>query len=194
MTRASMIAAVLICALDVVPAAAGDVAGTVGGSGRAAVVALEPVGAPVALRPGPPIVMDQKNLAFVPAVLPVVRGTTIEFSNSDDVQHNVFSPSAIAGKFDLGTYGPGATRRVTLTEAGDVLVLCNIHMEMEARILVLDTPYFAATSPDGRYRIDGVPAGAYVLRLWQGAWSPLRRTIDVPATGSLSVDVEHAAR
>lgn len=194
MTRGLALAVVLVWALGVAPAAAGDVEGNVRDTGRAAVVVLEPVGSPAELRPGPPVVMDQKNLAFVPAVLPVVRGTTIEFSNSDDVQHNVFSPSAIAGKFDLGTYGPRATRRVTLTEAGDVLVLCNIHMEMEARIIVLDTPYFALTAPDGRYRITGVPAGAYLLRLWQGGWAPLRRTIDVPASGNLSVDVEHERR
>lgn len=189
MTRALTLAIALACAVGAVPAAAGDVEGTVRGGGAAAVVVLEPVGAPAELRPGPPLVMDQKNLAFVPAVLPVVRGTTIEFSNSDDVQHNVFSPSAVAGKFDLGTYGPGATRRVTLTEAGDVVVLCNIHMEMEARILVLDTPYFALRAADGRYRIKDVPPGPYVLRSWQGGWSPLRRTIDVPASGNLSVDV-----
>lgn len=189
MTRGLALALALTCAVGVAPAAAGDVEGNVPGGGAAAVVVLEPLGGPAELRPGPPLVMDQKNLAFVPAVLPVVRGTTIEFSNSDDVQHNVFSPSAVAGKFDLGTYGPGATRRVTLTEAGDVVVLCNIHMEMEARILVLDTPYFALRGPDGRYRITNVPPGAYVLRSWQGGWSSHRKTIDVPASGNLSVDV-----
>jgi hypothetical protein len=133
--------------------------------------------------------MDQKNLTFVPAVLPVVRGTTIEFINSDDVQHNVFSPSDLAGKFDLGTYGPGATRTVTLDQAGEVLVLCNIHMEMEAKVLVLDTPYFATATREGRYRIGDVPPGAYAVRVWRGTWLATRRTIDVPASGAMSVDL-----
>ncbi len=194
MSRWLAVVLVLGATVRVPPVAAGDVEGIVADATRAAVVVLESVGGAVPLPPGPPVVMDQKNLTFVPAVLPVMRGTTIEFSNSDDVQHNVFSPSAVAAKFDLGTYGPGATRRVTLTETGDVLVLCNIHMEMEARILVLDTPYFSLVAPDGRYRIAGVPAGAYMLRLWQGGWSSLRQTIDVPASGSLSVDVEHGRR
>jgi hypothetical protein len=133
--------------------------------------------------------MDQRNLAFVPGVLPVVRGTVIEFTNSDDVQHNVFSPSAIAGKFDLGTYGPGATRTVTLDTPGDVRVLCNIHMEMEAHILVLDTPYFSTVPADGRYRIADVPAGTYTVRVWQGRWLSTAQTVDLPAAGTLTVDI-----
>jgi len=170
-------------------AVATEVAGTVAAD-RPTVVVLEPLGGPPPSRPAARVVMDQKNLTFVPAVLPVLRGTTIEFTNSDDVQHNVFSPSAIAGKFDLGTHGPGATRTVTLDEPGEVLILCNIHMEMEARVLVLDTPYFATATPEGRYRITDVPPGAYTMRIWRGSWLPTRRTIDVPASGTVGVDLE----
>ena len=133
--------------------------------------------------------MDEKNLAFVPQVLPAMRGTVIEFTNSDDVQHNVFSPSAIAGKFNLGTYGPGAARTITLHQPGDVLVLCNIHMEMEAHILVLDGPYFVVTAADGRYRIAEVPAGPYTVKVWQGRWLPATRAIDLPDGGTLRVDL-----
>lgn len=169
---------------------AGEVRGTVAGPARPTVVALEREGGPVALPPGPRVVMDQKNLAFLPPVLPVMRGTTVEFSNSDDVQHNVFSPSPSADKFDLGTYGPGATRTVRFAAPGDVLVLCNIHMEMEAHILVLETPWFATADAEGRWRIADVPAGRYVLRVWQGAWTPGTRTLEVPATGTVTADVE----
>jgi plastocyanin len=137
----------------------------------------------------PRVVMDQKNLAFTPRVLPVVRGTIIEFTNSDDVQHNVFSPSAIAGKFNLGTYGPGATRSVTLNQPGDVRVLCNIHMEMEAHILVLDGPYFSTVADDGNYRIRDVPAGTYTMKVWRARWLPFTQTVEVPASGSLTVNV-----
>ncbi len=153
-----------------------------------AVVYLEAAGAASVKSPAR-ATMDQKNLTFVPGVLPVVRGTAVEFTNSDDVQHNVFSPSAIAGKFNLGTYGPGATRTVTLNEAGDVRVLCNIHMEMEAHILVLDGPYFSTVAEDGSYRIADVPEGTYTLKIWQERWLPFAQTLSLPATGTLTTNI-----
>lgn len=187
--RAAVVAAWLLSAW---PAEAATVEGTVtidGRPGANAVVYLESPNAAPPVAPPARAVMDQKNLTFVPGVLPVVRGTAVEFTNSDDVQHNVFSPSAIAGKFDLGTYGPGATRSVVLGEPGDVRVLCNIHMEMEAHILVLDTPYFSRTEEDGSYRILEVPEGAYTVKIWHRRWLPFRRTIDVPAGGRFALDV-----
>jgi len=167
------------------------VEGSVAVGGRPAsrtVVYLEATGAAPLPVPAAHVVMDQKNLAFVPAVLPVTRGTVVEFTNSDDVQHNVFSPSAVAGKFNLGTYGPGATRTVTLDEPGDVRILCNIHMEMEAHILVLDFPYFTVAK-DGRYRIADVPAGTYTLKVWKGQWLNIARPVELPAAGALTVNI-----
>ena len=154
-----------------------------------AVVYLEGAGATPPLAPGSRVVMDQKDLAFLPPVLPVVRGTVVEFTNSDDVQHNVFSPSELSGKFNLGTSGPGARHTVTLDQPGDVLVLCNIHMEMEAHILVLDGPYFATVTEAGRYQIPNVPPGTYTLKLWQSRWLPLAEKVDVPATGNVTVNI-----
>jgi len=175
------------------PGRAGTVEGRLGATGAPAaptVVYLEG-GEAVVRPPGTArAVMDQKNLTFTPSVLPIVRGTTVEFTNSDDVQHNVFSPSKSAAKFNLGTYGPGATRTVTLHEASDVLVLCNIHMEMEGHVLVLDTPYFSTVEADGRYTIPDVPAGTYTLKIWRGRWLPFAKTVEVPAQGSLTIDVE----
>lgn len=134
------------------------------------------------------VVMDQRNLEFVPRVLPVMRGTTVEFINSDDIQHNVFSPTDAADKFDLGTYGPGAARSVKLDEAGEVLILCNIHMEMEARIVVLPEPYFARADAGGAYEISAVPPGTYTAKIWQGRFRPDIRTVDVPASGEVTLD------
>jgi plastocyanin len=187
--RLVVLAMVAVLGGKISRAAATEVEGSVAAD-RPTVVVLEPLGGPPPSRPAPRVVMDQKNLSFVPAVLPVIRGTTIEFRNSDDVQHNVFSPSGIAGKFDLGTHGPGATRTVTLDEPGEVLILCNIHMEMEAHVLVLDTPYFTTATREGRYRITDVPAGSYTVRVWRGSWAPMRRTIDVPASGTVGMDLE----
>jgi len=140
-------------------------------------------------RPAAQVVMDQRNLAFAPTVLPVVRGTVVEFTNSDDVQHNVFSPSAVAKKFDLGSYSRGEARRVTFDQLGEIVVLCNIHMEMEARILVLRDPYFARTQATGAYAILDVPAGSYTLKVWRKGWRPTTRTVDVPESGTLAIDV-----
>lgn len=190
--RATLIGA--LC-FSVSAAHAATLQGSVTVEGRpapSAVVYLEASAAAQGRPPAAPparVVMDQKNLAFVPPVLPVTRGTVVEFTNSDDVQHNVFSPSATSGKFNLGTYGPGATRKVTLDETGDVLVLCNIHMEMEAHILVLDDPYYSTVSPDGAYRIPDVPAGTYTVKVWQEHWLPFAQTVDVPVSGSLTINI-----
>jgi plastocyanin len=173
--------------------AAASVSGTVTVDGRPAdgsVVYLESttaVAPPVA--PPTPVVMDQRNLEFLPKVLPVVRGTSVEFTNNDDIQHNVFSPSAVADKFDLGAYGPGAVRRVKLDQPGEVLVLCNIHMEMEAHIVVLRDPYFAVANADGTYRIAGVPPGTYTAKVWHGKFLPNGQTVEVPGSDSVALDL-----
>ena len=189
MSRTALVLGVMLLGW---PAHGATVEGTAtvdGRPARHAVVYLEGPGAGAPAGPPGRVVMDQKNLAFLPPVLPVVRGTVVEFTNSDDVQHNVFSPSVLAGKFNLGTYGPGATRTVTLDQPGDVLVLCNIHMEMEAHILVLDGRHFATVADDGTYRIPEAPAGAYTVRIWQGRWLPFSRPVELPSAGTLTVDI-----
>jgi plastocyanin len=192
MTRAAHAVTIGMCLLGAVSASATTIEGTATILGRPAVDAVvyvdgtHPSPPPV---PAPHVVMDQKNLAFIPHVLPVARGTVVEFMNSDDVQHNVFSPSATAGKFDLGTYGPGATRTLTLDQPGDVRVLCNIHMEMEAHILVLDGPHFSVVAQDGSFQIPDVPAGTYTLKIWRMRWLPFTRTVEVPASANFKVTV-----
>jgi plastocyanin len=184
--------AVLVALLGVPHAvAAGTVGGTVtigGAPARDTVVYLER-GRPAPAGPPRRVSMDQKDLAFVPGVLPVVRGTIIDFTNSDDVQHNVFTPSRVGGKFDLGTYSRGESRSVTLSEAGEVVVLCNIHMEMEARILVLDEPTFGQTRADGTFSVSGVEAGTYRLRIWRRGWLAHTEIVMVPEGDALTLDV-----
>lgn len=185
MRRVGAALAAALGALAAVRAAAAPVEGTVvleGAPAAGVIVYLE--GSREAPPPAAPphVVMDQRNLAFVPRVLPVARGTIIEFRNSDDVPHNVFSPSAAAQKFNVGTYGHGEARAVTMREPGDVLVLCNIHMEMEAHILVLRDPFFATADDAGRYRIADVPPGSYRLRLWRDDWLPYSRTVEIAET------------
>jgi len=185
------LAATLLVALPRAGAAA-TVAGTVTVDGRAAeqtVVYLEGA-TPAPAASAEPVVVDQRDLAFVPTLLAIVRGTVVEFKNSDDVRHNVFSPSAAGGTFDLGTYSRGESRRVTFDEPGEVAVLCNIHMEMQAHIVVLRDPFFATTRPGGAYTIERVPPGTYTLKVWRKRWLPLERAVEVPAAGTLALDVE----
>lgn len=110
-------------------------------------------------------VLDQKNLVFFPRVLPVLEGTTIDFLNSDDVQHNVFAPGKVE-KFNLGTWGLGGVKSRTFNKAGEVVILCNVHSEMVAYIIILENPYFATTDEQGNFEIKGVSPGTYQVKTW----------------------------
>jgi plastocyanin len=120
----------------------------------------------------------QKDEAFDPAVLPITRGSTVEFPNSDPYFHNVFSLSRVA-TFDLGRYPRGATRARTFNRAGLVKVYCHLHSHMSASILVFDHDLFTVPSPDGTFRIDDVPAGRYTLTAWHERIGESARRIDV---------------
>lgn len=136
--------------------------------------------------PSRPVVMDQRGLRFVPHVLPIVVGTTVEFANSDPLSHNVFSISETK-RFNLGLYQKGTSRQLRFDQPGIVQLLCNVHLEMSGFIVVLPNPYFARVNPDGTYRIAGVPAGRHHVRCWTET-GVIERTVDVPGTGSAKQD------
>lgn len=133
-----------------------------------------------------PAVMDQKDLRFVPHVLAIQVGTTVEFPNSDPVAHNVFSISK-AKRFNLGLYRRGSVRHVKFDKPGVVELLCNVHMEMSAYIVVLKSPYFALTGTDGTFRISGVPPGRHQLRCWHERLPTQEQVVEVPAEGTVEV-------
>jgi plastocyanin len=121
--------------------------------------------------------LDQKNETFVPHLLAITVGTTVDFPNSDSIYHNVFSLSP-AKRFDLGRYAAGKTRSVRFDRPGIVRVFCEIHAHMSAFILVFNHRYFAVTSPEGRYQINRVPAGRYTLVAWnEGSVRETRQVI-----------------
>lgn len=109
-------------------------------------------------------VMDQTGKVFVPAVLPVLVGTTVEFLNNDDFEHNVFSPDG--EKYDLGKWGKGKSRTHTFERPGVYAQLCRIHPEMIAYVLVLKTPYFAIANRQGEFTLPGLPPGTWKLKVW----------------------------
>jgi len=112
-----------------------------------------------------PKLMDQQGMKFIPNVLPVLVGTPVNFPNNDNTWHNVFSPSE-AKKFDLGLYPPGEKRSVTFNKVGVVKILCNVHPNMEAHIVVKEHPYFRVSDTQGNYRIPALPLGKYTLEVW----------------------------
>ncbi len=123
--------------------------------------------------------MNQESLMFAPHVLAVQEGTTVDFLNSDAVQHNVFSPTACAGKMNLGPWPTGQTRSHTFTKECFVTLLCLIHPQMLGYVAVLPTPYFAVTAADGSYSIPNVPDGSYTVKVWHPKLhtAPVKETV-----------------
>lgn len=139
---------------------------------RDVVVYLAPAAPEVYPPPAEHAVMDQRGLVFIPHVMAVQKGTTVDFLNSDNDRHNVyFLYDATGDTLDIGTWGPGQTVSHTFGKSGLVITLCQLHLEMAAYILVLDHPFFTVAAIDektrsARYEISGVPAGTYVLKAW----------------------------
>jgi plastocyanin len=119
--------------------------------------------------PDAPAAMNQKKLVFLPHVLAIVKGTTVKFQNGDPLLHNVFWSASDDGSYptkNLGTWGQGDSRTFTFDTLGSVVLLCNIHAEMEGHIVVLQNPFFAVVGKDGVYEIKNVPSGDYTVMTW----------------------------
>ncbi len=122
--------------------------------------------------------LEQNQLTFLPHVLPVVVGSTVEFPNGDSIYHNVFSLSKTAS-FDLGRYPRGSSRSVRFDEPGIVKVFCHIHSDMSAVVMVLDNPFFAVPGNDGRFEIPAIPPGRYSVIGWHERARPLRHEVTI---------------
>ena len=129
--------------------------------------------------------VDQKSLVFVPHVTAVPVGSTVDFKNSDKVNHNIFSASA-AKKFNLGTYNPGMSKNVLFDKPGAVNLLCNVHSEMSAWVVVTENQYAAVTGKDGSFTIKNVPVGTYEITAWSEKLKPQGKTMVTVAEGKTS--------
>ena len=130
-----------------------------------AVVFLDSVQASKVVRPMAQVDMAQQNKRFVPDVLLVTRGTPVAFPNRDTVRHHVYSFSPTK-RFELKLYVGTPAQPVVFDQPGVAVLGCNIHDQMIAWVVVVDTPYRAQADADGRVVLDNVPPDAYQLRLW----------------------------
>lgn len=152
------------------------------------VVWLEPVGARTAATPGK-FVLDQRNKRFLPHVMAIPVGSQVDFPNHDPIFHNAFSNFA-GQPFDTGLYAPGTSQKITFRRPGVVRVFCNIHAQMSAVIVVVPSPYFSASSAAGTFRLDNVPPGEYVMKVFheratEQTLAALERKVSVTADQDL---------
>ena len=147
-------------------------------------------------------VMDQLNLEFRPHVLPVLVGSTVQFPNNDQVDHNIFSMSRTK-KFNLGSYKPGDSKAVLFEKPGIVELRCDVHAEMAAYILVMNNPYFAVTDKNGNFQIpdsdylekagmgglSDLAPGKYFIKTWHEKLKTQKKAITVPENGETAVQL-----
>lgn len=138
------------------------------------------------------VIMDQRGLRFLPSVVAGRPGLTVEFLNSDPILHNVFSPGWSGESFDLGTYPSNMSRSHTFSRPGPHVILCHVHPEMVAYVVVVSTPFHAVTGPEGRFRIEGIPAGSHRIEVWRRGSEPVGRRFTVPEVGDLSLTLDLA--
>src|SRR4026209_373391 len=134
--------------------------------------------------------VEQKDLPFIPAPLPIEVGTRVQFPNLDDQYHNIFSYSPVK-RFDLGRYRPEERPipAVMFDRPGLVTLRCDIHEHMRGLILVLNTPYFVMSDTAGRFRLDKLPAGRYTLKAWIDSRTTREKPVDLKEGQTLHVDL-----
>lgn len=148
-------------------------------------------------------VMDQRNLEFVPQVLPILVGATVDFPNNDKVDHNVFSMSRTK-KFNLGSYTAGESKSVVFDKPGIVELRCDVHAEMAAYILVMKNPYFAVTDKQGQFEIPDsshleqtgltgvkdLAPGKYFIKSWHQKLKSRKQAVVVPENGDVTIQLD----
>lgn len=181
----SVVTGIFICSamLSVATLAfGGSITGKVTAGKGPSVVYVDTIAGKTFPPPAGPLVMDQKALLFQPHILVVPIGATVEFKNSDKVQHNIFWPSISGNKkmtHNMGTWPSGESRTFKFDTAGVVPLLCNVHPEMSAYIIVSPTPYSATTDDAGNFTIANVPDGTYSVAAWHEGYKTAPKSVTV---------------
>lgn len=134
------------------------------------------------------VIMDQRSLAFVPHVLPILKGAAVNFLNSDGVLHNLHAFVRGATLFNIAMPKFLKTKSVVFQQEGPVLLLCDVHREMSAYILVLQNPFFALTDAEGRFVIKDVPPGSYTVRAWHENLKPKSQEVDLTQGQTVTIN------
>lgn len=164
-----------------------DVRGVARVGGKPAPNVVVWVDAPAPLQAaGAKPLLDQRNFNFYPRVLAVQVGSTVEFPNHDRVFHNVFSFHD-GKRFDLGLYPTGTVRRITFDKPGLSMLFCNIHPQMFAYIMAVESPYFAVSDETGSFTIRNVPSGTRTYHAWRPGGSVITGSAGVEAETTLEV-------
>src|SRR5690348_25079 len=180
MSRLGMI--LMLAAASAMAAHAGDITGKVAAGKGTSVVWVEAVAGKTFPKPDKPLTMDQKSLLFQPHIMVAPVGATVEFLNSDNVQHNIFWPAISGNKklsHNMGTWPKGQTRSFMFDTPGVVPLLCNVHPEMSGYIIVTPTPYYAETDEAGNFKIDNLPAGTYTVTAWHEGYKNQSKPVTV---------------
>jgi plastocyanin len=137
--------------------------------------------------PARPVLVDQKSMTFVPHIIAVQKGGAVLFHNSDSVRHNVFTPDG--DKFDMGSWGQGESKLHFFPTTGVFHLLCNVHPEMGAVVVVVDNPYFSVSDATGKFQISNVPAGSYTMKVWSEKGDETSQQVVVPAGGIVNLSI-----
>jgi len=141
-----------------------------------------------------PVVLDQKNCVYIPHVVGVQAGQQLKILNSDNTMHNVHSLSRVNKAFNAGMLAakPGQPKELLKTiskvEEKPFIIKCDVHPWMRAYVFTADHPFFAVTKEDGKFSIDGLPAGTYEIRAWHERLPAQTGTVTVTADGTATID------
>ena len=167
----------------------GNLSGKISGGKGAAAVYIDAIPGKAFPPPEKHIMLDQKSLQFQPHTIVILVGSTVDFLNGDNVQHNIFWPSVSGNKklsHNMGTWPKGEIRSFKFDTPGVVPLLCNVHPEMSGYIIVAPTPYFAEADASGTYKIDNVPDGSYTVTAWREGMKSQSKPVAV--TGNTMLD------
>jgi Plastocyanin len=142
------------------------------------IISLLPLTFEAEVKPLEDVVLIQQNKTFSPSILPITAGTTVYFVNEDSFYHNVFSVTPKA-RFNIGRRPSGSRHGKKIKKVGVVKVFCDIHPQMKATIVSLDTPYYTSVKTDGSYSIGQLPDGKYEVNIYHPDFKKQQSKIEV---------------